>query len=225
MTIITKLEQHDIERMVQPETPWDAVRRRFSGRYQIDPFGLDPQLSDLLRPIAAVAIKVVVQGEEHVPTTGPATIVSNRGFGVFEPGAMGIAVERATGRRLRFVGAPAVPFVGSMTRRFGAIAASQEDVGAALRAGHLVYVSLSQTWLRIDAGMPPHTLMPAITHAQIIPAAVTPNGPFGLALNGWTVRFGPLVTIDEDYDPNDPLAAARFTDAMRIAVRALLAES
>jgi len=222
MTVIGKLEQHDIERTVKPDSPWTAIRRRLSGRYQIDPFGLDPQLSDLLRPIAAVGIKVVVHGEEHVPTTGPATIVSNRGFGVFEPGAMGIAVERATGRRLRFVGAPAVPFVGSLTRRFGAIAASQQDVGAALHAGHLVYVSLSQTWLRIDAGMPPHTLMPAITHAQIIPAAVTPNGPFGLALNGWTVRFGRLVTIDEDYDPNDPLAAARFTDAMRIAVRALL---
>jgi hypothetical protein len=225
MTVVTKLEQHDIERMVRPESPWTALRRRLAGRYQIDPFGLDPHLSDLLRPLAAIAIKVTVHGEQHVPSTGPATIVSNRGFGVFEPGAMGIAIERATGRRLRFVGAPAIPFVGSATRRFGAIAASQEDVGAALRAGHLVYVSLSQTWLRIDAGMPPHMLMPAITHAQIIPAAVTPNGPFGLALNGWNVRFGPLVQLDEDYDPNDPLAAARFTDAMRIAVRALLNES
>jgi hypothetical protein len=225
MTTVTQLEQHDIERMVKPDSPWDAIRRRFTGRYQIDPFGLDPQLSDLLRPAVSFAVKVDVQGGEHVPMTGPATIVSNRGFGAFEPAAMGIAVEHATGRRLRFVGAPAVPFLGTITRRFGAIAASQEDVGAALRAGHLVGVSLSQTWLRVDAGMPPHTLMPAITHAQIIPAAVTPNGPFGLALNGWTVRFGSLVTLDEDYDPDDPLAAARFTDAMRIAVRALLSES
>ena len=43
------------------------------------------------------------------PTTGPAVIVSNRGFGVAEPAALGVAVQRASGRRLRVVGAPDVP--------------------------------------------------------------------------------------------------------------------
>ena len=62
MSPITSLEQHDIERMVKPDSPWTAIRRRVSGRYQIDPFGLDPQLSDLLRPIASFAIKVTVHG-------------------------------------------------------------------------------------------------------------------------------------------------------------------
>jgi hypothetical protein len=38
------------------------------------------------------------------------------------------------------------------------------------------------------------------------------------------VRFGPYVTLDERYDPDDPLIAARFADVMRIAVRALLEE-
>jgi hypothetical protein len=30
------------------------------------------------------------------------------------------------------------------------------------------------------------------------------------------------VTLDDPYDPDDPLAAARFADAMRVAVRTLL---
>ena len=59
----------------------------------------------------------------------------------------------------------------------------------------------------------------------IIPAAVVPGGPFGTAFGTWHVRFGPFVTIDERYDPDDPLIAARFADAMRVAVRRLLEET
>jgi 1-acyl-sn-glycerol-3-phosphate acyltransferase len=79
--------------------------------------------------------------------------------------------------------------------------------------------------LRTGAGASPHALMPALTHARIIPAAVKPGGPFGTAFGAWHVRFGPLVTLDDPYDPDDPLAAARFADAMRAAVRRLLTET
>ncbi len=133
--------------------------------------------------------------------------------------------ERATGRRLRVIGAPAVPFLGALVRRFGAIAASEPDISVALRAGHLVGVPLAHTFLRTGAGAPPHALMPALTHARIIPAVVKPGGPLGTALGPWHVRFGPLVTLDDPYDPDDPLTAARFADAMRVAVRALLHET
>ena len=57
-----------------------------------------------------------------------------------------------------------------------------------------------------------------MTHAPIVPAAVTPGGPFGIALGPWQVRFGPLVTLADPYDPDDPLAAARFAEAVRDAV-------
>ena len=155
----------------------------------------------------------------------PATIVANRGFGVVEPAALCLAVQRVTGRRLRVVAAPAVPFLGALARRLGAIAASEPDITVALRAGHLVGVPLAHTFLRTGAGAPPHALMPAITHARIIPATVMPGGPFGTALGAWHVRFGPHVTLADPYDPYDPLAAARFADAMRAAVRQLLTET
>ena len=221
---VARFESLDADRIGRPESPWRALERRFTGRYPIDAFGLDPQLSDMLVPLFTFAVRVEVEGEEHVPASGPAVVVANRAFGLVEPAALAIGVMRATGRRLRIIGAPTAPFLGSAARRFGAIGATPADVTAALHAGHLVAVPLMPTWLRTGAGSPPHALMQAMTHSPIIPAAVTPVGPLSGAIKGWRVRFGGLVTLPEQYDPNDPLAAARFADAMREAVAALLAE-
>jgi 1-acyl-sn-glycerol-3-phosphate acyltransferase len=212
----------DADRIVRPESVWTALRRRVSGRYPVDAFGLDPQLADLCVPVFEAAVRVRVEGEEHVPATGPAVIVSNRGFGLAEPAALGVAVQRATGRRLRVVGAPDLPIVGSITRRLGAISSSSPDVSAALRAGHLVGVPLAPTWLRTGAGDAPLEVARALTLAPIIPAAVRAVGRFGALVGSWEVTFGPMVTLADPYDPTDPLAAARFTEAMRRAVGALL---
>ena len=64
--------------------------------------------------------------------------------------------------------------------------------------------------------------MLAMTHVPIIPVSVTPGGPFGLAIRPWRVHFGSLVTLADPYDPDDPLAAARFAEAVRDAVSELL---
>jgi 1-acyl-sn-glycerol-3-phosphate acyltransferase len=212
----------DVDRIARPEPLLTALRRRASGRYPVDPFGLDPQLADLCVPVFDAAVRVRVSGGEHVPITGPAVIVSNRGFGIAEPAALGIAVQRASGRRLRVVGAPDVPFLGMALRRLGAISSSDTDVASALRAGYLVGIPLAPTWLRTGAGHAPHAVARALTLAPIVPAAVHAVGRFGGVIGSWAVRFGPLVTLADPYDPNDPLAAARFTDAMRRAVGALL---
>ena len=212
----------DADRVAAPEPLWDALRRRVSGRYPVDPFGLDPQIADLCVPVLERAFRVTLAGGEHVPASGPAVIVANRGFGVVEPAALGIAVERAGGRRLRVVGAPGAPFLGMATRRLGAISSSDTDVAAALRAGHLVGIPLSPTWSRTGAGDVPHGVARALTLAPIVPAAVHPIGRFGALVGSWAVTFGPMVTLTDPYDPNDPIAAARFTEAMRLAVGALL---
>jgi 1-acyl-sn-glycerol-3-phosphate acyltransferase len=205
-----------------PESLAAAVRRRVGGRYPIDPFGLDPHLCDLALPVVSALVRVEIAGGHHLPISGGAAVVSNRGFGVFEPAALAIAVRRATGRRLRVVGAPAVPAAGTLLRRFGAIAACYEDVSAALRAGHLVAMPLAPTWLRTGAGMPPLSLMQATTHTPVVPVAIVPGGPFGTAIRPWRVTFGDLVRLDEPYEPDDPLTAARFAEAVQEAVNGLL---
>jgi 1-acyl-sn-glycerol-3-phosphate acyltransferase len=213
----------DADRIARPESPMTALRRRLSGRYPVDPFGLDPQLADLCTPLFAAAVRVRVSGGEHVPSDGPAVIVSNRGFGVAEPAALGVAVQRASGRRLRVIGAPDMRFIGTATRRLGAISSSGPDVASALRAGHLVGIPLAPTWLRTGAGDAPFAVARALTVAPIVPAAVRAIGRFGSIVGSWSVTFGAMVTLPDPYDPSDPLAAARFTEAMRLAVGALLA--
>jgi hypothetical protein len=223
--VLPMSEVLDDDRIARPEPLMTALRRRVSGRYPIDPFGLDPQLADLCVPIFERAVRVRLTGGEHVPATGPAVIVSNRGFGAGELAALGVAVERASGRRLRAVGAPDVPFLGAAMRRLGAISSSETDVASALRAGHLVGIPLAPTWLRTGAGDVPHAVARALTLAPIVPAAVHADGRFGAVIGSWAVTFGSMVTLADPYDPNDPLAAARFTDAMRSAVRKLLESS
>jgi hypothetical protein len=224
MSTVASLDRLDVDRITSPEPLWVAVRRRFMGRYPVDPFGLDPQIADLAALVFAAMIRVQTSGGEHVPDHGPAVIVANRGFGVAEPTALGIAVQHATGRRLRVVGAPQMPLLGPLARRLGAIASTDDDVVAALHAGHLVGLPLSPTWMRTGAGAVPLAVAPAMTHAPIVPAAVQAVGRLGTVLGTWQVRFGPLVTLPETYDKDDPIAAARFADAVRRSVGAVLTE-
>ncbi|MGQ0824809.1 MAG: hypothetical protein ACT4OX_07265 [Actinomycetota bacterium] len=212
----------DVDKVAAPEPFGQALRRRLEGRYPVDPFGLDPHFGDLVAPVLDVLVRVDVAGGEHVPATGSAVLVSNRGFGVFEPAAVAVAVRKVAHRRLRIVGAPTWPVLGGLARRMGSVSASPRDVAAALRAGHLVGVPLAPTWWRTGAGTPPLPLMAAMSHSRIVPVAVTPGGPFNTAIRPWQVRFGPLVTLSHAYDAHDPLTAAQFAEALRDAVAVLL---
>ena len=214
----------EVEHVSPTESIFRTIRRRLGGRYPVDAFGLDPQLADLSAPIVRALVHVNMTGEEHVPTTGGAVLVVNRGFGLFEPAAVAVAVQRATGRRTRVIGAPTAPFVSGLSRRLGAISDSARDLSTCVRAGHLVAVPLAPTWLRTGAGTPPLPLMQAMTRAPAIPVAVSPGGPLGTAIRPWRVRFGHAVTLDQHHDPGDPLGAARLAEAVRDAVSQLLVE-
>ena len=218
-------DQLEIDRIDERVPLGTALRRRLDGRYPIDPFGYDPQLVDFVNPVFDAALRVDITDGDNLPKSGPAVLIANRGFGIFEPAVLGVAVRRAVHRRLRITGAPGIPALGGIARRLGAISASAPDLRACLSDGHLVAVPLAPTWLRSGAGVPPRKLMLAMIHVPIVPVAVTPGGPFGLALRPWRVRFGSLVTLADPYDPDDPLAAARFAESVRDAVSDLLVQA
>ncbi|MDQ1510315.1 MAG: hypothetical protein QOG50_2159, partial [Actinomycetota bacterium] len=218
-------DQLEVDRILDPVPFGTALRRRIDGRYPIDPFGYDPQLVDFVNPVFSAALRVEITDGDNLPKSGPAVLIANRGFGIFEPAVLGISVRRAVHRRLRITGAPALPALGGIARRLGAISASAPDLRACLSDGHLVAVPLAPTWLRAGAGVPPRKLMLAMIHVPIVPVAVTPGGPFGLAIRPWRVRFGSLVTLADPYDPDDPLAAARFAESVRDAVSDLLVQA
>ncbi len=211
----------DDDRAGAPDPIGKALRRRFTGRYPVDPFGLDPQLCDLVAPPFRALVRVRVDHADRIPGDGPAVLVANRGLGVGEPSALAVAVRETVGRRLRVVGAPNVVFLGSVARRFGAISATRADLSAALHAGHLVAVPLSPTWLRTGAGTPPLELVQAMMEFPVVPVAVRAAGPLGAPI-AWHVRVGEPLDVDRGYTPGDPLGAAELGETVRTAVAALL---
>ena len=84
----------DVDYVAPPEPLARALRRRIDGRYPVDPFGMDPHFGDLVAPAIDFLVRVDIQGGEHVPATGAAALVANRGFGVFEPAAVAVAVRK-----------------------------------------------------------------------------------------------------------------------------------
>jgi len=206
---------------VQPANVVDVVRRRFNGRYVVDPFGADPQLQDLVAPLFSRTIPVRVTGVEHLPAVGPALLVMNRGMGVLEPTALSIAVRQECGRRLRIVGTLELPVLSDALRKMGSVGAYPGDLGALLRAGHLAALPLGVTWRRTGGGVPPTELLVAALGYPVIPVRVRPGGPFGLPLTPWRVHFGAPILVGAIGD-RDPLTAAELAEAVREAVLQLV---
>jgi hypothetical protein len=211
----------DVERVAPAEAPWKALQRRVSGRYPVDPFGLDPQLCDFVAPLVRAVVRVDIEHAERIPAVGGAVLVSNRGLGVGEPTALSVAVRDAVGRRLRIVGAPNLAFANGALRRLGAIAASAEDVSSALHSGHLVAAPLSPTWLRTGAGTPPLELVQVMMEFPVVPVAVRAAGPLGTPTS-WHVNVGTPLRVDHTYSLGDPLGAAELGETVRVAVGKLL---
>jgi hypothetical protein len=212
----------DADRAGAADSPVRFVRRRLAGRYAVDPFGLDPQLADMLALPLERLVRFEIEGAHHLHPSRPATLVMNRGWGVLEPTVLAVAVRQATGRRLRVVGVPRVPGIDELLRRFGAVHATPEDVTSVLRAGHLLAVPLAPTWLRAGAGTPPLELVQAMMGYAVHPVAVSPGGPFGTAVRPWRVRIAAAVPLDGSYPLGDPLGAAELAEEVRAAVEAML---
>lgn len=212
----------DADRVLGREPIITALRRRLDGRYAVDEFGGDPSLMDAVAPIPSALVRVDVDHAERLPRRGPALLVANRGFGLFEPIVLGFAVRRVLGRRLRIVGAPDLPVVGPAARKLGAIGSRPSDVAALLRAGHLAAAPLGMTWLRPGAGEPPRSLVAATLGFPVIPIAIRPGGPFNLQLRPWRVLVGEPMLPPPGTERHDQLAAAELSEQVREAIRELL---
>jgi 1-acyl-sn-glycerol-3-phosphate acyltransferase len=208
-------------------SPIDVVRRRWSGDYEIDEWGYDRDLVDLLDPIFGVVWDIKVSGHEHLPAQGPALLVSNRRAGLIEPFAIARGIRRATGRRVRFVGIPDVPVVGASLRRVGGAVHRPAEIAALLRADQLVTLPLGRRWRRKrEAGsLTPDVLEPAVALGvpvlpvalaggevsgrwrmlvgEAVPAPAAP-GPLGLAELAEGVHDGVQALLDEAFPPRWP---------------------
>ncbi|MEV7397598.1 lysophospholipid acyltransferase family protein [Aeromicrobium sp. NPDC092404] len=125
-----------------------TLRRRMSGDYEVDEFGFDPQITEVLtaaiEPLAEKWFRLEVRGVENIPTEGGALLVANHSGTVPIDGLItGYAVKQYSGRNLRPLGADLVfslPFVGQVARKVGATLACQEDAERLLTTGELAGV-------------------------------------------------------------------------------------
>jgi len=137
-------------------TDWEArvatllatIRKRMSGDYEVDEFGFDPQITEVLtaaiEPLAEKWFRLEVRGIENIPVEGGALLVANHSGTVPIDGLItGYAVKKYSGRNLRPLGADLVfslPFVGQVARKVGATLACTEDAERLLTTGELAGV-------------------------------------------------------------------------------------
>jgi 1-acyl-sn-glycerol-3-phosphate acyltransferase len=125
-----------------------TIRKRLAGDYQVDDFGFDPEIAEVLslavEPLAEKWFRLEVRGIENIPTDGGALLVANHSGTVPLDGLItGYAVKKYAGRNLRPLGADLVfslPAVGQIARKLGATLACQEDAERLLTGGELAGV-------------------------------------------------------------------------------------
>ncbi|MBY8855592.1 acyltransferase family protein [Nocardia sp. CA2R105] len=129
----------------------DFARRRLTGDYQVDEFGLDEHLLEsvllpTLRPLAEQWFRVEVNGIENLPESGGALIVSNHAGVLPLDGLMlQVAVhDRHPAQRVvRLLAADLVfetPVLGGLARKAGHTLACPADAERLLRGGELAGV-------------------------------------------------------------------------------------
>ena len=200
---------------------WSITWRRLSGRYQIDEFGLDRDLLSLVSPLAGLRWRVVVEGDQRLPEVGPALLVHNRRLGLSEPGVLGVAVRRATGRPLRWAGAPGRGPLAQTARQLGGVPSDRADLRSLLHAGELVSLPLPREPVH-RFHVPAVPAMP-VEVALALGVPIVPVAVSGLeAARRWIVRIGAPIATRRRRSTGDPVELA---EATRAAVRELLTES
>ncbi|MGW4121745.1 lysophospholipid acyltransferase family protein [Nocardia sp. NPDC004711] len=129
----------------------DFARRRLTGDYRLDEFGLDEHLLEslilpVLRPLSQLWFRVQVAGIENLPESGGALIVANHA-GVLPLDALMLQVavhdRHPRQRALRLLAADLVfelPILGELARKAGHTLACPTDAEALLRTGELAGV-------------------------------------------------------------------------------------
>jgi hypothetical protein len=213
----------DSDRLLARDSLLDAARRRWAGRYAVDEFGGDPHLQDFVLAPVVGRIPLHVVGGDRLPRVGPALLVANRGPGFLEPLVLSGAVQRAVRRRLRLVGMPNPPLLGTLTHKLGGVGRRAGDVAAVLRAGHLAAAPLAMTFTATGVGEAPRAVIAATLGFPLLPVAVRAGGPAGLPTRPWVVTVGDVLAPPEGTEPGDPLAAAELAEAVRAAISGMLA--
>jgi 1-acyl-sn-glycerol-3-phosphate acyltransferase len=127
-----------------------SLRRRMEGDYEIDDFGRDQQLLDVVLPLFQLLYRsywrVEVSGSEHVPAQGRAMLVSNHsGVLPFDGAMIGLALHNETAsqrlpRALADAWFPTLPFISTLLMKTGQVQAHPLNALRLLERDELVAV-------------------------------------------------------------------------------------
>lgn len=194
------------------------LARRARGDYEIDEWGLDPELVALADPIFGLRWDIDVRGAEQLPMVGGAVLVFNRRLGVSEPWVVARGVRQATGRFVRTVGVPDLTGVGPFLRRFGGVLDRTDEIAGLLRAGQLVGLPTAHDLRSRDrvGQLDVERIAAAIgTGSPVVPVALVGRE----AGRRWTIVVGEPIVPEVE---GGPLAAQELAEATRHATQALL---
>lgn len=199
----------------------NSLRRRMAGDFNVDEWGLDPELVALADSVFGLRWSISVSGADRIPSVGGAVVVFNRRLGVSEPWVVARGIRQATGRFVRTVGAPDVAAFGPLLRRFGAVLDRPDEVAGLLRAGQLVGLPMRRDVLnrehvgRLEVGRIRAALE---TGSPVVPVA-TVGREMG---REWQLVVGNPVRLRRKAGP---LAAQELAEATRSVVQELLDEN
>lgn len=205
----------------------DGLRRRVAGSYELDPWGLDDDVTRVAGRLATLRWSTAVVGIEHLPSEGPALLVANRRLGWSEPAVVAMSVLREAGRIVRPVGGVGFDPVAGFLGRLGVLPARGDEVTAALRADNLVLVPTRREPVRNRPGHLPIELVAAGLAADVplVPVAVI-GWEFG---RNWTVRVGEPIDVARGprtrrSDRIDPRAVGAAAVAISAALDELMSQ-
>ena len=197
------------------------LHRHATGTNEIDPWGMDPDVTSAARGLATLRWDITVGGGDHVPPSGPALLVANRQLFGATPLLVATGIGRATGRPVRFTGIADIAPVGPMLRRLGGVIARPDEVRGLLRAGELpaVWCQPRITTSHRVGPAPVMFLEAAMAEgAPVLPLAVIAP-PFARRVR---IEVGPAVGLRRR---KGPLAVAELADAVRQAIQRMVDEA
>lgn len=128
----------------------DVLKRRMTGEYETDEWGMDQEFIDAIIPFFDFMYhkywRVTMSGLENIPEAGRALLVSNHSGQLPFDGAMmllGILQEHSGARFMRALYAnwfPTLPFVSDLLVKVGQVMANDENALRLLEQDHLVAV-------------------------------------------------------------------------------------
>ncbi len=196
----------------------DTVRRRFSGDFDVDPWGFDPELAEAASQASSVRWAVDVIGGARIPKEGPVLLVVSRRFGVSEPAVVANGVHQVSGRTVRVAGVPDLPVVSSVLRRLGAVLNNPGEITGLLHHGEVVMLPLG--WQPLHTSVAGSLSSDSVAPAIDAGAPILPVATFGSEVGRrWRVMIGePILPPKQP----DKLGRVELAEAVRAGVQHLL---